>query len=219
MSSHNLPAYLQEVKDRNENVASKIGIADAGSLFTATDVEAALAEVAQGQSTAQAFIPIGLHSLRITSTLNAGAIAAIGGVTASDSVPILSAINGATDGCQRLLWAATAVTQVTLQTPLPPDLDDAQDIVLHVRAAMGGANDTPTIAMASYFNEGDTAVADTVAAVTGAAYAEYIGTIATADVPVGAQTLTIGLTPAAHGTDTLSITALWLEYTRKILTA
>ena len=49
-------------------------------------------------------------------------------------------------------------------------------------------------------------------------YAEVTGTIALADVPAGAQTLTIGFTPASHDTDKFYMTALWLEYTRSVLT-
>ena len=138
---------------------------------------------------------------------------------ASDTTPILDAIDAATNGCQRILWAATNVDQVMFQTPLPPDIDDTADVVVHIRAAMGNTNDTPDITVDSFFNEGDTKVVDTISAITGTAYAEYTGTIAAVDVPAGAQTLTVGLTPAAHGTDTLAISAVWIEYKRKLVTS
>jgi hypothetical protein len=79
---------------------------------------------------------------------------------------------------------------------------------------MAGATDTPVISADSYFNEGDTKVEDDSAAVTGTTYAEYIITIAAADVPAGAQTFTCELTPGAHTTDILYMTAIWVEYTR-----
>lgn len=194
-------------------------LADAGTLITALNVEDALQEAFQHIQTAQAFIPISLMLLRETSNLDVGNLAAHGGILASDSTPILEAINAATDGCQRVHWAASDNDQVTFQTALPPDLDVSADVVLHARAAMAGTTDTPTVALASYFNEADTAVADATAAITGTAFAEYTATVAATDVPTGAQTLTVGLTPGAHTTDALYLTALWIEYTRLTLTS
>ncbi|MBE7413847.1 MAG: DUF2190 family protein [Deltaproteobacteria bacterium] len=199
--------------------AASTTIADAGGFTAAGNVEAALAEIYQHLKTAQAFIPISLHSLREATNFDVGNIAANGGLLASDTTPVLSAINDATDGCQRVLWAASNNDQVIAQVPLPPDLDPAADVVVHIRAAMGGTTNTPDITLDSFFNEGDTKVVDTIAAITGTGYAEYTGTIAAADVPAGAQALTIGLTPGAHTTDTLAISAIWIEYKRKVLTA
>ena len=142
------------------------------------------------------------------------ALAAHGGILAKDSTPILEFANGDTDSAFRMHWAATVVDAIAAQIPLPPDIDVTADVVLHLRAAMEDVNDTPVINADSYFNEGDTKVSDAAAAITGATYAEYTITIAAADVPAGAQTLTVELTPAAHGTDALYISATWLEYTR-----
>ena len=199
--------------------AATVSIADAGGHTSETDVEGATQELYQHILSAQAFLPISLMSLREATNFDVGNIAANGGILASDTTPILDAINAATDGCQRVLWAATNVDQVIAQIPLPPDIDVTKDVVVHIRAAMGDTTDTPDITVDSFFNEGDTKVVDTISAITGTSYAEYIATIAAADVPAGAQTLTIGLTPAAHGTDTLAISAIWIEYTRKVLTS
>ena len=192
---------------------------DAGGFTTATTVEAAIAELYQHLFSTQAFIPIPLTSLRETSTMNVGNAAANGGVLASDTTPILSAVNGATDGCQRLQWASSNNDQVMFQIPLPPDLDADADVVLHARIASGGTTNAVGFTLASYFNEGDTAVADTTGTNQTATYTEVTATIAAADVPTGAQTLTVGLTPVAHTTDTLNLTALWIEYKRKLLTS
>jgi hypothetical protein len=62
-------------------------------------------------------------------------------------------------------------------------------------------------------------VADTSETNQTATYAEKIATIAAADVPAGAQTLTVGLTPAAHTTDIMYLTALWIEYKKKLMTS
>ena len=44
-------------------------------------------------------------------------------------------------------------------------------------------------------------------------------TIDAADVPAGAQTLTVELTPGAHTSDTIVMSALWIEFTGKTLTS
>ena len=190
---------------------------DDNSLTAQTIVNNTLDEILQHIQSAQAFIAIGLHSLRETTNLDVGAITANGGVLASDTTPILEAINAATDGCQRINWVAGNNDQVTFQIPLPPDLDVTASIVIHFRIVSGGTTDAVGFTLASFFNEGDTSIADTSGTNQTATYAEVTATIAAADVPAGAQTLTVGLTPVAHTTDTLALTALWIEYTRLTL--
>ena len=202
-----------------DELLAALVLADAGGLITATNVEAALQELAQHQQSAQAFIPIPLMTLREASAFDVGAIAVNGGLLASDTTPVLEGINGATDGCQRLVWAASNGDQVVLQTPLPPDLDTSAAIVLHVRIASGGTTDPVGFTVDSFFNEGDTKVVDTTTTNQTTTWAEKIATIAAADVPSGAQTLTIGLTPVAHTTDTLNLSAVWIEYARATLTS
>jgi hypothetical protein len=160
------------------------------------------------------FLSVPLATIREIDTNAIPNGAANGGLLASDTTPILNTTNGDTDSALRLAWAASNNDPIIFQTPLPPDLDTASNVTVHFRAAMAGATDTPVINADSYFNEGDTKVEDASAAVTGATYAEYIITIAAADVPAGAQTFTCELTPAAHTTDALYITAIWVEYTR-----
>lgn len=204
---------------RKPTTAAGTSIADAGNFTSTTTVEAATQEIYQDIFSIQQFINVPLTSLRETSTFNVGNIAANGGLLASDTTPVLSAINGATDGCQVVKWAASNSDQVMFQTALPPNLDDTADVVVHIRAYMAGTTDTPDITVDSFFNEGDTKVVDTISAITGTSAAEYTGTIGNADVPSGAQTLTVGLTPGAHTTDILYVTAIWLEYKAKIRTS
>lgn len=199
--------------------AATVSIADTDNHTSTATVEAALAEIYQDLLSAQRFIPVSLMQLREASTMDVGAIAANGGVLASDTTPVMEAINAATDGCQRLNWVAGNTDQVIFQVPLPPDFNAGADLVLHIRAAMSDTNNTPTFGVDSWFNEGDTKVSDTSGAVTGTSYAEYTATIAHADIPAGAQTLSVGLTPAAHANDALYLTAVWLEYSRSILTS
>jgi len=199
--------------------AATVSILDSGSFTTATDVEAALAEIYQHLLSAQNFIGIPLDNWKEATNFDVANIAANGGVLASDSTPLRDAINAATDGAQRILWESSNNDQIITQIPLPPDLDVASDIVLHMRIVAGGTTDATGFTVDSFFNEGDTKVVDTSGTNQTTTYSEVTATIAAADIPAGAQTLTIGLTPVAHTTDTLVLGASWLEYTKVILTS
>lgn len=199
--------------------AANISIADAGSFTAQTTVEAALAEIYQSLISVQGFIPISLTALREVATMAVGNIVANGGVLASDTTPILGPINGATDGCQQVSWAASNNDPVIFQVPLPPDLDDAADLVVHTRIKSAGTTDAVGFTVDSWFNEGDTKVVDTSETNQTTTWAEKIATIAAADVPSGAQALTVSLTPVAHTTDIMYMSSVWLEYKTKIKTA
>lgn len=199
--------------------AAEVAIADAGGFTAETTAEGALQEIYQHLLSAQSCIGLPLNVWREASTFDVGNTAANGGILASDTTPVLDAINGGTDGCQRLLWAATNTDQIVANFVLPPDLDEASDLVLHCRIASGGTTDAVGFTVETFFNEGDTKVSDTTTTNQTTSYTEVTATIAAADVPAGAQTVTIGLTPVAHGTDTLAMSACWLEYTKVLLTA
>lgn len=159
------------------------------------------------------FVPVPLTSVREVVSNNITNAAGNGGLLASDTTPIFEFTSGDTDSALRLNWAASNGDPIVFQVPLPPDLDEAAAVEVHLRAAMAGATDTPAIDADSYFNEGDTKVEDASAALS-ATIAEKTITIAAADVPAGAQTLTVELTPGAHTTDALHLYAIWVEYTR-----
>jgi hypothetical protein len=199
--------------------ASIIGIEDDGSFTAKIDVEEALQELYQHLFSVQSYLGMPLNSFREATNFDVGNIAANGGILASDTTPILDAINAATDGCQRMLWASSNVDQVVVSLPLPPDLDPAKDVVLHSRIVSGGTTDAVGFTVDTFFNEGDTKVIDTTATNQTTTYDEVVATIAAADIPAGAQTITIGLTPIAHGTDTMACTAVWLEYSKALLTS
>jgi hypothetical protein len=199
--------------------AATVSVADSGSLITATTVEAALAEAFTHIQSIQHIIPIPLTSLRELTTNAIPASNTAQGILTADSTPALNTINGDTDGALRLSWVATNVDQVVFQVPLPPNLNTGANLVLHGRFSCPGTN-TINVHMSSWFNEGDTKVADTIAtAVTVATYTEGTITIAHADIPSGAQTLTAKIYPGTHAEDALYCTALWLEYKGTTLTS
>jgi len=198
--------------------AGTVSIADAGTFTATATVEAALQELYQNAVTVQGFIPLSLNGLREVGTGAVGNIAANGGLLASDTTPVLAPINGATDSCQNVVWAAANVDPVMFQTALPPDLA-AADIVLHVRIKSAGTTNAVGFGVDSWFDEGDTKVVDTTTTNQTATWAEKIATIAAADIPAGAQTMTVVLTPVTHGTDIMYLSALWLEYKTSIVTS
>lgn len=195
-------------------VAKVAGGAWVGTVGTSDLATGAVTAAKLSTTLKTGFIPVSLASVRELSSGSFINAAGNGGILATDTTPILNTTNGDTDGAWRLAWAAANVDPIGFQVPLPPDLDEASNVEIHFRAAMASTNDTPVISADSYFDEGDTKVEDDSGAVTGATYAEYTITIAAADVPAGAQTLSVELTPGAHGTDILYMTAIWVEYTR-----
>ena len=199
--------------------AATVSIADAGTFTTTETVEAALQEIYQDIKSIQQFIPISLMTFRETTNFDVGNIVANGGVLASDTTPLLEAINAATDGCQRISWASGDVTQIMTQISLPPNLDEAKDPVLHVRIASEGTTDAVGFTVDTFFNEADTKVVDTTATNQTVTYLEKTATIGASDVPSNSQVLTIGLTPVAHTTDAMYLTGAWLEYAAIIRTS
>lgn len=201
--------------------AATVSVADSGNIITASTVEAALAEIFVDRLTIQNCIPISLFSLRKVTGMAVGNAAANGGLLASDTVPILGPRTGATAGCQVVKWAAAAVSAVAFQIVLPPDINDAADLLVKARVACTAtATDIPSFTLASYFNETGAVVSDTMAAAGATTtFAEVTATIAHADVPAGAQTITGRLTPGTHASSGWSLSALWIEYKGKVLTS
>lgn len=205
--------------------AAVVSVADANSLITATEVETALNEAFQHIQSTQQFLPLPLAVSRIIAS-NDIAISSTGGsaggpTPAKDTVPILEYANGDTDSSFRLNWAAGNQTAIAWQAPLPPNLNVADEVVFHFRAAVESAVDNPVLDLDVYFNEGDTKISPATAAITNTAgaYAEYTAIVSATDVPSGAQTVTAELTPGTHANDALYISAAWIEYTGTTLTS
>ena len=199
--------------------AATVSYADAGGQTSAATMEAVGAEVYTHILSAQQFIPIPLNCWREATNFDVGAIAANGGILASDTTPILSAINDATDGCQRIAWAASNNDQIITSIPIPPNIDVTADMVLHCRIASAGTTDAVGFTVDWFINEGDTKVTDTTGTNQTTSYAEKTATLGNADIGAGSQVITIGLTPVAHTTDIMYCTGIWLEYTGVLLTS
>lgn len=137
-----------------------------------------------------------------------------GGILAKDTTPILERVNGATDKALRVKWAAANVDALTFSFAYPPDLDDANAITVHFLAKMGGATDTPTITVAYFEGVGDTDAGGATGALSNT-LAEVSRSIAAGDVGAHPKAATVEFKPGTHGTDTVELHAVWIEYTRK----
>ena len=170
-----------------------------------------------GKPAATGIIPLDITALREIATNDTQALAAHGGLLASDSDPSLARVNGATDKALRVIWDTSNDTDEVQFPPviMPADLDAGQDVTIHLLMAMGGATDTPTVDVQVFDGVGDTEMGSATAAVTGTSVAEYTATVAAANVsghPLGF--LNIALAPGEHTTDALYLYGAWVEYVR-----
>jgi len=196
--------------------AGSISVTDAGSIITGATVEAALAEAFTHIQTAQKLIQIPLSSL-----------------TQEDGTALTKFADGdsATPGFAQisnkevvLRWNnhATPTKVAAFGIALPPDLAAGADVVVHWRAKMSGATDSPDIEHEAYLGAGDTDCAGTDDEVDqGTTLTEYTATIGNADVGGSPEELTLLFGPKATelGTDDLLVYSVWIEYTGKTLTA
>jgi hypothetical protein len=143
-------------------------------------------------------------------------LAGHGPLLANDSDPAYQFASSA-DRSPAITWdagtAETGVVPVFVELYVE-GIDEDEDMEIILTGKMGDTNDTPTMGILSWFNEGDTQVADTSAAFSSTS-AEVRATIAAADIPAGAKKLTVGLTPGGHEDDTLILQQIEYEYCRK----
>lgn len=200
--------------------AATVSIADAGTYTDQTTVEAALQEVYKHLLNSEGFLPVPIGILRTSGTEFVSGTSAGSVLLATDTTPKIGRINGGTDGAQMITWATGGVDKVFAQLPLPPDFDGSGACYIKARVKANGATNIPSFTVKSLWDEGDTAISDTLAASAATStWGEISATIAAADIPDAPQTLTFSLTPGAHAANTWHISALWFEYKRKLLTA
>jgi hypothetical protein len=222
-----IAGYVTEVRDDQAfvllgpTVAGQIVIAAA----EAADLDTAQADIDELQAdalTAQAFIPIPITSW----TEVTGAPVA---VFADGTVNGLSLVDSEALG-YRFNPVGQDTSELVTSVPLPPDLDDAADIVLHVLCFRIGASDVTTVLAgkaffqtvgAAHTADSDAITIDSAAIDAATTVVEEVTlTIDAADVPAAPANLTLTLAPsAALDADDLVICGTWIEYTRALLTA
>jgi len=203
--------------------AGTLGSGTVGATNLATD-SVTTPKIADDQVTAgkltntlaTGFIALSLAQARLIATNDIAAKNATdGGLISLDTDPTLKRVNGATDKKLRMSWAASSVIPVTWDVTYPPDLDDTVDVTVCFLAAMAGATDTPTVAVAYFEGLGDTNAGGASGAVTGTTITKYTRTITAANIGVYPNGASIEFVPGAHTTDALHVYAAWLEYARK----
>lgn len=207
--------------------ASKIGLQDAGTFTAAATVEAALAEIYQGLLSAQATypIPMGAAWYEVDGT----ALAAF--ADGASTTPGLALDNSEAAGIR---WNNNANPDpICTSLPLPQDLDESADVVVHVLASKSGATlaDAVTFDVGAFFqtvgalHDADADAGGTSGAMTGDATAKTVQevtlTIANADVPASPSVLTLTMQPTDGllDTDDVTVHGVHLEYTKKLLTS
>jgi hypothetical protein len=200
-------------------VASGSTIADAGGFTAQTTVEGALQELYQHLFSAKGgCVPIPLSSFReVSATGDVGDIAAIGGVLASDTAPILLA--RATTNDHVISWATTEVDPIGVSLALPNDFDDTADAYLDLEVS-SGSTDAATIVVASSWG-GGAEVSDSTSDVATKSATQHVleVVIAHGDIPAAAACVSFRLTPPAHAANAILLHGARLKYKRKLLTA
>lgn len=202
---------------------SAAGVFGAGSV-TAVEIAAGavgtseLAAGAVGFDALTATLAIGVVNLPVTQAreLAAGdipAAAAVGGLLAKDTTPILEM---ATNNL-RVAWAAANVDPILLPPfAYPPDLDDTKNVLVKLLISKDANADAGAVVGVDY-REGiaDADAGGNTAALAGAALAEYSVTILAADIGAHPKVANIVITPGVHANDAIYLHSAWVEYTRK----
>lgn len=160
-------------------------------------------------------IPLSLNDFReVDANGDVGAIAANGGILASDTTPILR--GDATNQSQEIYWAAGDVDPIACQIALPDNLDDTADVVLEC-VVSSGTTDDADLAIETTWDAG-TQVADAVVDTASATPHVSSATIDAADVPSSPDRMTLIITPPTHATDAIILHGIRVKYTGKYLT-
>lgn len=208
------------------HAATAISYADDDGHTSETDVDGALDEIYQNILTAQAVAPVNLLG---ATELDGTLLAAFADGTST--TPGIDTLGNEAIGIR---WNNDANPDpIITNVVIPTDLDASADVVVHVLAAKTGATvgDATTFDVGAFFlndatlYDADADAGGTTSAMTGDATAKTLQeetvTIASADVAAapGVISLTLQPTDGTLGTDDVIVVGMWLEYTRKALTA
>lgn len=137
-----------------------------------------------------------------------GAIAANGGILASDTTPILRGASSLIS--QELSWAASNSDPIVAQVPLPLDFDGRNDVVVDLQV-YSGTTDAASFTVSTSWDGGAT-VSDTATGSASATSHTASAVIAAADIPDSPKFLTLMLTPAAHTTNAIQLQSVRVKH-------
>jgi len=199
--------------------AALVGIEDTAGLFTATEVEAALAELAVAPG--QVNLPL-LSAIDIAT----GALLAVF-ADAEGTTPGTQFTNSKT-ACVRWNDHATPGA-IAVNIAVPQDLDDGSNVIFHALVSKTGATigDATKLTVGAFeivpgaLHDADTDFGGDTNAVVGNATAKTVTeltlTLALADIHTPPEAICFTIKPKAGtlGTDDLLLHAAWIEYPRK----
>lgn len=175
------------------------------------------------QLTTLGFYQIPLAGFRAIATndIPAQAGTPIGGLLCGDSAPVYKRINAATDKGLRIQWAATSVIEITAEQFLtPPDMDVTKTSTLNIICSMGGGTDTPTLTVNAFPGVGGVDFGSATAALNNTVTNRSVAFAANKFGSFGVTGFSsFSVTPGAHGTDALNIFGMFLQYSKKLVTA
>jgi hypothetical protein len=139
-----------------------------------------------------------------------GAVAAACGVLGSDTTPVRQATVNETD---EIMWAIGNTDIIQCSKSLPADFVGTADVTIRMWVSSGVVGPDPATFTVNTSWDFGAQVTDAVTdSAPSAAIKMYTAAIAAADVPDGADNLTIQLVPAAHGNDAIQLHGIRLEY-------
>jgi hypothetical protein len=225
-----IAGFVSEVRDgkpyvwMGPHVVGLIVIAasEASQLDTA---QTEILELQANALTAQYQIPVDVTS----GILAAGTPMAAWADNAGASAPGVTLVDSESVGIR---WNNFATqTAVWYRVPMPPDLDAAEDLVMHVLASKSGATvgDATTFTVTAFFqtvgalHDADADLGGATSAMTGDATAKTVAeltlSLASAEVPAFPCALSFSIKPTNGllGTDDVIVHAIWFEATRALL--
>lgn len=147
---------------------------------------------------------------KVSSGGDVGNIAAIGGLLASDTAPIL---RGDSAESVEISWATGVVDSVQWELDFPTSyqaLDDTRDAYLDLDVYSGTTNAADFVVETSW--NGGAMVADAAVATATATPHRVRVTIAAADIPTAVRRVTIAITPPTHATNAIQLVGATFSY-------
>lgn len=156
-----------------------------------------------------ASIPLSLFAFRkVDSSGDVGNIAAIGGVLASNTTPILRSDSAESS---EIVWAAGNTDIVGVHVTLPPNVDGSAAATIDL-FVYSGTTDLASFTVETSW-DGAALVSDSATdAAASATVRKITATIAASDIPASPRRLTVYLTPAAHATDAIALVGACINY-------
>jgi len=187
---------------------------DSNDYTTAATVNDALDELYTSYLTT-GHIDIPLSAFRIVDADgDVGNLAAVGGVTASDSVPFLEAVG--TTNAWRLGWATGQVVRIGASVACPADFDGALPATVEFIVSSAGTTNSFNTAVVITNWDGGSDVSDTLADTATTAVKVAPATVAASDIPAAPLVVTVSMTPPTHATDILYVYGCRIRYTRVV---